>query len=99
MGAQADGSKDSGAKPGDADVAPHGFRDDSLVLQLHAKSVRVIADPIGRLNDDKRLEGHTTHNFFVHDKKDKGKRFLVTVRQASHIDMKALAGVVGTKEL
>eukprot|EP00928_Gymnodinium_smaydae_P024571 TRINITY_DN19842_c0_g1_i2.p1 TRINITY_DN19842_c0_g1~~TRINITY_DN19842_c0_g1_i2.p1 ORF type:complete len:321 (-),score=77.03 TRINITY_DN19842_c0_g1_i2:131-1093(-) len=77
----------------------HGFRDQRVADALSARGVGIVADPIGRLDSTGRLEGHSTHNFFVYDKKDKDKRMLITVARACTIDMKALPGLVGAKEL
>lgn len=77
----------------------HGFRDEALVRKLASLGVAVIADPVGFLTPAGRPQGHSTHNFFVHDKKNKARRMLVTVRQASMIDMKALATILGYKSL
>jgi len=77
----------------------HGFCDDTLPEALKGLSAPIIVDPVGKLNAAGRLEGHSTHNFFVHDKKDKEKRMLVTVAQNSLLDMKAIPGLVGCKEV
>lgn len=78
----------------------HGFVDESLPTRLDELGVPLLNDPcVGQKNAEGRLEGHSTHNFFVHDKKNKDKRFLVTVRQASKIEIKSLASILGVKEL
>lgn len=83
----------------DPEGAAHGFADEAVVERLAALGVHLKRDPIARADAAGRLEGHTTHNFFVHDKKDKAKRMLVTLKQASTVNIKALAGLVGCKEL
>jgi len=94
-------SKGKGPKAG-ANAAPtgvHGFCDGALQEALTGLGAPIIVDPVGKLNAAGRLEGHSTHNFFVHDKKDKEKRMLVTVAQASSLDMKAIPGLVGCKDV
>jgi len=80
-------------------VGAHGFCDSKVADALASFGIGMVADPIGRMNAAGRLEGHSTHNFFVYDKKDKEKRVLVTVAQSSSMDMKAIPGIVGAKEV
>lgn len=87
------------AKAQPAPSVIHGFRDTKVLEALSSFGVTVVVDPIGRMNTAGRLEGHSTHNFFVHDKKDKQKRMLITVGQASTLDMKAIPDIVGCKEV
>ena len=87
------------AAPGAALASDHGYCDGTLPEALTGLGAPIIVDPVGKLNAAGRLEGHSTHNFFVHDKKNKEKRMLVTVAQASSLDMKAIPGLVGCKEV
>lgn len=78
---------------------PHGFRDCKVTDALAALGAAITVDPVGQLNEAGRLQGHSTHNFFVHDKKDKEKRMLVTVAQSSTLAMKDISSLVGSKEV
>eukprot|EP00931_Biecheleriopsis_adriatica_P118442 TRINITY_DN93853_c0_g1_i1.p1 TRINITY_DN93853_c0_g1~~TRINITY_DN93853_c0_g1_i1.p1 ORF type:complete len:431 (-),score=86.93 TRINITY_DN93853_c0_g1_i1:198-1469(-) len=86
-------------KATEAKDAAHGFRDSKVADALASLGSPITVDPIGCTNAAGRLEGHTTHNFFVYDKKDKEKRLLVTVAQSSAVDMKAIPDIVGAKEV
>lgn len=79
--------------------ASHGFRDGKVSDALAAVGAAITADPVGQLNEAGRLRGHSTHNFFVHDKKDKEKRMLVTIAQSSAVAMKDIPSLVGSKEV
>lgn len=70
-----------------------------MVVRLRALGIELMMDPVSRLNALGRPEGHATHNLLVRDKRDKERRYLVTLRQSSPADLKALAGTLGCKEL
>eukprot|EP00929_Paragymnodinium_shiwhaense_P114702 TRINITY_DN83178_c0_g1_i1.p1 TRINITY_DN83178_c0_g1~~TRINITY_DN83178_c0_g1_i1.p1 ORF type:complete len:267 (-),score=38.18 TRINITY_DN83178_c0_g1_i1:163-963(-) len=80
-------------------AAKHGFRDSTICEKLARVGVAITADPIAKRNAAGRLEGHSTHNYFMHDKKDKTKLLLVTLPQSSNIDLKKLAALLKLKEV
>ncbi len=43
--------------------------------------------------------GHSTHNLFVRDKKNKDAFFLISLRQDRELNLAALAKLCGTKEI
>lgn len=88
----------SDGSPKAAPICIHGFEDGFVVSKLADNGVGVVKDPIGQLNDRNRFKGHTTHNFFIYDKKGKGKTCLVTLCQESTEDIKSLGKLLGFKE-
>ena len=75
----------------------HGVKDELVASKLAAKAVNIMVDPIGKTDDRGRFIGHSTHNFFLHDKKGTDK-CLVTVSQHSGMDIKGLGRMLGYKE-
>lgn len=59
--------------PKAASACEHGFCDGTLPEALTGLGAPIIVDPVGKLNAAGRLEGHSTHNFFVYDKKRQGE--------------------------
>lgn len=88
----------SGGSPGAPLRSNHGFQDGLVASKLAEKGIHIMKDPIGKVNHRNRCEGHTTHNFFIYDKKGKGKPCLVTLCQESLADIKALGQLLGFKE-
>ncbi|GBG30022.1 Prolyl-tRNA synthetase associated domain-containing protein 1 [Hondaea fermentalgiana] len=100
--AGAGAAKESTSASSSSDQAkPLELSHDEARARLWARLKEAGVEPFREENPDleaKRPVGHSTHNLFVKDKKAK-KQYMVSMRQSVEINLKALASLLGAREV